>query len=333
MKKVVVLHDEVAPGAPADARDNLVQAQAVAGALAGLGHRVVSLALGLDLAAAAAELSRIGPDIVFNLVESVDGRMSLIHLAPSLLASRGFSFTGAGDAAMFESSRKTSAKAVFRAAGLPSPEWLSPRDLAGRTGALQGRWIVKSVWEHASVGLSPGSVLENPTPAELRALFADRAARWGGDWFAERFVEGREFNLSILAGPGGAQVLPPAEILFEGFGPGAPRIVDWAAKWDEASHAYHNTPRSFDFPEPDRFLLAELSRLALAAWSAFSLRGWARVDFRVDETGNPWILEVNANPCLSPDAGFAAAAERAGIGFDEVIRSILADATPAGGGF
>ena len=66
-------------------------------------------------------------------------------------------------------------------------------------------------------------------------------------------------------------------------------------------------------------------RLALECWRLFGLRGWARVDFRVDAAGQPWILEVNANPCLSPDAGFAAALARSSISFDEAIRRILED--------
>ncbi len=60
------------------------------------------------------------------------------------------------------------------------------------------------------------------------------------------------------------------------------------------------------------------------------LRAWARVDFRVDQNGQPWILEVNANPCLSPDAGFRAALQQAGIAFDEAIACILEDTLAQG---
>jgi D-alanine-D-alanine ligase len=118
------------------------------------------------------------------------------------------------------------------------------------------------------------------------------------------------------------QVLPPAEIDFVGFPAGRPRIVDYEAKWSGHSFAYLNTPRRFDFPPSDAPLLDRLSALAHEAWSLFGVTGYARVDFRVDAAGEPWLLELNVNPCLTPDAGFVAAAERAGLGYDALIAAI-----------
>ena len=117
--------------------------------------------------------------------------------------------------------------------------------------------------------------------------------------------------------------LPPAEIDFAAFPDDKPHIVGYRAKWDADSFEYHHTPRRFDFPANDRPLLDRLSQLAIQCWREFGLRGYARVDFRVDEAGRPWILEINANPCLSPDAGFAAAVEQAGIGYDQAIERIV----------
>jgi len=117
-------------------------------------------------------------------------------------------------------------------------------------------------------------------------------------------------------------VLPPAEIDFRRFGPDWPRIVDWEAKWIETSCGYRNADRSFTFRDADAGLLAELRRLALAACRACGLESYARVDFRVDAAGRAWVLEVNANPCLSPDAGFAAAAAAAGLSYDALIARI-----------
>jgi GNAT superfamily N-acetyltransferase len=100
-------------------------------------------------------------------------------------------------------------------------------------------------------------------------------------------------------------------------------MVGYRAKWDPASFEYQHTPRRFDFPPEDTPLLLRLRELCLQCWELFTLGGYARVDFRVDHQGNPWILEVNANPCLSPDAGFAAALGQAGISFDQAIAQIL----------
>jgi len=220
------------------------------------------------------------------------------------------------------------------AAGLPTPPWKGPypQDLPSLrslrhsmqfNGAKQ-RWIIKSVWEHASVGLEAGNVV-GASDLSVQQALAARASSLGGVCFAEAYIDGREFNLSIVAGPRGPQVLPPAEIIFEGFDVTQPRIVGYRAKWDVDSDEYHHTPRSFDFKPDDRTLLAELAALALKCWQIFGLRGYARVDFRVDDKGQPWILEINANPCLSPDAGFAAALDRAGLNFAQTVEWILAD--------
>jgi D-alanine-D-alanine ligase len=162
--------------------------------------------------------------------------------------------------------------------------------------------------------------------SSLRERLSSRQQNIGRPCFAERYVEGRELNVSLLAGPRGPNVLPPAEILFCGFPANTARLVDYRAKWDPDSLEYQNTPRRFRFPAADQPLLEELVRLTRSCWYLFGLRGYARVDFRVDPRGKPWILEVNANPCLSPDAGFAAALGEAGLSFQEGIERILADA-------
>jgi D-alanine-D-alanine ligase len=99
--------------------------------------------------------------------------------------------------------------------------------------------------------------------------------------------------------------------------------VGYRAKWDQDSFEYHHTARRFDFPPEDTRMLDEVSRIALRCWDLFGLCGYARVDFRVDNQGNPWVLEINTNPCLSPDAGFSAALSTAGISFAAAIDRIL----------
>jgi D-alanine-D-alanine ligase len=104
-----------------------------------------------------------------------------------------------------------------------------------------------------------------------------------------------------------------------------PRIVDYAAKWEKNTFGYQHTVRRFDFPPPDEPLIDALVVLARRCWEAFGLGGYARVDFRVDADGRPWVLEVNANPSLSPDAGYAAALAQAGLPFTEAVRRIIGD--------
>ncbi len=330
--RVAVAHNAVSGASSPDERDVLVQAEAVAGALRALGHSCWMAPCDLNLADFRARLEAKGPDLVFNLVETLEGQGRLIHLAPALFEAMGLAYTGAQAEAVFLTSNKLLAKERLAGAGLPTPSWIAPGRLRLTWVSGKGTWIIKSVWEHASVGLEEDSLLAGVGEDAVAAAVTERAARLGGEAFAERFIEGREFNLSVLAGAGGPEVLPPAEIVFKDFPAGKPRIVGYRAKWAADSFEYQNTVRRFDFPARDEALLAELKTLALRCWGLFRLRGYARVDFRVDGEGRPWILEVNTNPCLSPDAGFAAAVERAGMGLTEAVGRIVEDARPAVGG-
>jgi D-alanine-D-alanine ligase len=331
--RVAVVHDSVGENCPADQADAIIQAKAVEQALAFIGHRACILPLSSDFGATLAQIRAFGADIVFNLVESLEGSGRLIHLFPFFLEAKKLPFTGAGADAMLLTSNKVAAKSILTTKNLPTPDWAGPYPPSafafGRSAAnlAQGRWIVKSVWEHASIGLDENSLFEPSGYADIAARLEEAHCRMGGDFFAEKFIDGREFNLSILAGEdGGPQVLPPAEIIFEGYGPDRVKIVDYKAKWDEASYEFSHTPRSFDFPQSDATLLKTLKSLALSCWQAFNLAGYARVDFRVDEKGRPFILEINTNPCLSPDAGFAAALAQAKIPFEQAVAAICKNA-------
>lgn len=298
-----------------DERDTILAVEAVAGALAAIGCATEVLRLGLDLGDLETLAAR-RPDAVFNLVEALRGDCALAPLAPAVLEHLGLRFTGASASAWAATRSKTSAKRQLAAAGLPTPAWAD----ASRASDLRGPVIVKSDTEHASLGIDAASVT---TQARAAAEIRRREARYGGVFFAEAYIEGREFNLSLIEEAGGPRILPPAEIEFIDFPPGRPRIVDYEAKWLEGSFAHDHTPRRFEFPAADAALLEQLSSLALDCWSLFRLNGYARVDFRVDGDGRPWILEVNVNPCLTPDAGFFAAAARAGHDFETMIRTIL----------
>lgn len=327
--RVAVVHNLVAAHAAPDARDVLVQAETVAGALQRRGHEPLPIACTLNLEAVRQQLAGSGAGLVFNLVEELNGHGRLIHLFPFLLDAMGIPYTGAPAEAILLTSNKVMAKERMLAAGLPTPAWHGPWPSSRSMrppSARADRWIIKSLWEHASIGLDAGSVVETDAASALEAELRQRCPSLGGACFAEEFIDGREFNLSLLAGSAGPEVLPPAEIVFEGYDADMPRIVDYQAKWEERSHAFEHTPRRFDFGSGDAELLDRLRGMARRCWEAFGLAGYARVDFRVDRAGNPHILEINANPCLSPDAGFAAAAARAGLDIDRTVARIVADA-------
>ncbi|MEW5772959.1 MAG: D-alanine--D-alanine ligase [Thermodesulfobacteriota bacterium] len=321
--KVVLLASRPAPGAGPDDLDTLAQAAALGQALAALGHAPARADFSLDLPATARALAAAAPGAVVNLVESVDGNARLIHLAPALLEDLGLAYTGGDQAAVLLSNHKVLGKRLLAPHGIPTPAWTDRTALLRGAPLPGGPLIVKSVTEHASTGLDDDSVLTPAGPADLLAALDRAAARHGGEWFAEAYAPGREFNVALLDGPDGPQVLPVAEMLFTNFAPDRPRIVGYDAKWDETSDDYAGTVRSFEFPEADRGLLDALADLSRRTWAAFGLSGYARVDFRADGQGRPLVIDVNANPCLSPDAGFAAALRQAGISYTAAVARIL----------
>jgi D-alanine-D-alanine ligase len=301
--------------------DVLVQVDAVSKALSELEYELITLPFGLDLPGVVEKLRNIKPDFVFNLVESVEGKGSLIHLAPALLDFLGIPYTGAGTDAMFTTSNKIISKTILKGAEISTPHWLTLDNAKTGTEFLKTRYIIKSVWEHASIGLDDNSIIFPNSQSQLIEYLKRKQNKLQGQTFAEVYIEGREFNLSVLAG----EVLSPAEIIFTNYSNEKPKMVGYRAKWESESFEFNNTPRRFDFPEEDYSLIARLKSVALDCWQAFSLKGYARVDFRVDQSGNPWVLEVNTNPCLSPDAGFAAALEKSGISFKSAIERIISD--------
>jgi D-alanine-D-alanine ligase len=323
-----MLHDAAASIGRADERDALVQVAHIEEVLGSLGHETLRLPLSLDLAAARSILMEAGPDLVFNLLESVDGYGRLIYLAPALLECLGIPFTGSPSTPVFVTTNKILAKTLLYRAGLPTPGWLEAGSSSAWIGDPPGgRFIIKPVWEDASVGITDESVVTGSRPDELRPLLA--AGGPGGERFAEAYIDGREFNISILETAAGPVVLPPAEIVFEDYPASKPRIVGYRAKWETESFEYRNTVRRFDFPAGDRRLISSLGALTRECWRLFGLRGYARVDFRVDKSNRPFIIEVNVNPCLSPDAGFAAAADRAGLGPRQIMVHIAQAALPS----
>jgi D-alanine-D-alanine ligase len=152
----------------------------------------------------------------------------------------------------------------------------------------------------------------------------ERRESLGGECFAEAYIEGREFNVSLLGDASGVEVLPIAEMCFDKYET-RPKVLGYDAKWTEGSFAYEHTARTFEVAPEDKDLVRQLSRIAIKCWKLFRLRGYARVDFRVDAQGEPYVLEVNANPCISPDGGFIAAASQARISYDNIISRIIAD--------
>ena len=325
MKKVVILHSDVAPDAAEDELDCLQQADAIAQALRILNYEPSLLPFGLDLNKTIIKLKSLKPLAVFNIVETLASKGSLIYFAPAILDSLRIPYTGCGTQAVFQTSNKLLAKKIMRNADISTPDWIE-QDSFGSQNDNAKTYLIKSSWEHASIGLDEDSLISYTSNAKILREMNRLKEKLGGSCYAEAYIDGREFNIALISGKKGVKVLPIAEMLFMDYAPDKLKIVDYKAKWDANSFEYNNTIRNFDFPEKDANLISNLREIALRCWNLFSLRGYARIDFRVDNNGMPWVLEINSNPCLSPDAGFAAALKQAKIKYHEAIGFIIDNA-------
>jgi len=319
---VAVLHNEVGSDSSPDDLDVITQVNVVSQALNALNYDPVSVPLSLNLQAACDRLNSLKPLFVFNLVESIAGTGRFIYFAAALLDRMRYPYTGSGTDALYVTTNKPLSKSRMRSFEIATPDWILIDTSVRQEPDFEPPYILKPVWEDASVGLDVSSVIHTRT--ELRQHKFGNAAK-NGDWFAETYIPGREFNISILADERKPEILSVAEIEFLDFPEDRPKIVDYRAKWEADSFEYQHTIRRFDFLREDEPLLSQLREITLKCWRIFNLHGYARVDFRIDHDGKPWVLEINANPCISPDSGFVAAAERSGLCFNTIIQRIIND--------
>ena len=317
--RIVVLHSEIGDDAPPDEQDTIATAHAVSLALGERGH-MARLAT-FDIDELVLKSSVADADVVFNLVESVWGDGFLAAIAPARLEKLAVQYTGSRAACLALAADKVLSKHILRAAGLPTADWSEPPDWRGLTPDTH--YIVKSITEDASLGLDDGAVV---TGSEVAQRAQQSAARHGGRWFAEEYLEGREFNVAVLETPSAPRVLPIAEMRFEDWAPGRPQIVGYQAKWEDASDDARKTVRRFGIEKAEPALAERLTELALRTWQLFGMRGYARIDFRLEERGAAMILEANPNPALAPDAGFAAAGAAAGFVYADLLEHLVRSA-------
>ena len=256
------------------------------------------------------------PDFVFNLVESIGNKGELLYFIPALLNMYSVPYTGNPLEAMFLTTSKILTSKQLALNDVPSPGFYLPSQWKMLTEG--NKYIVKPVWEDGSMGITADSVFTYHSGYEKRLKeFSD------SHWIIQDFVDGREFNISMLQGINGPEVMPVAEMTFVDYGDDRPRIVDFKAKWEHNSFEYRNTIREFPGNNVEKGLMDKLLDTALRTWDVFGLNGYARIDMRVDNKGNPYVIEVNANPCISEDGGFVAATGEAGYTFQKVTERII----------
>jgi len=265
------------------------------------------------------QLKKYKPDAVFNLVEGVNDEPVYQQFFVLLFEYLGYPFTGAGYSATLSTSDKSIAKTLMNGFNIDTPAYDEYR---GVTKGLTGKppWIVKPALEDASVGIDENSVFRNKKNM-LTALPRIYERHGRQTLIIEQYIAGREFNVSLLEQPGGqVEVLPVAEIVFDDWPQDKPMIVGYRAKWDSHSFEHRHTVRRFNPPD---IKLDVMVRTALKCWKVFRLNGYARVDIRLAEDNTVYVLEINANPCISHDSGFIAAVREAGHPDSYFVSTVL----------
>jgi D-alanine-D-alanine ligase len=317
----IIYNEPVSPGGPYSeaSRDILDQVEAVKGSLGRLGVASIRIPFTRDLSSFMGEISAHGIRYAFNLCESVDEDPRLVGHPAAVMDILGVSYTGSPALALTITTDKLLTKWLLKARGIPTPEFEACNNgplpkLKGLTFPL----IVKPRFEDASIGIDQGSVVRDEKELrqrlpELRDLF--------GPLIVEKYITGREFNVSLFGYPS-PRVMPIAEISFDDFPVELHTIVGYRAKWNRDSFEYHHTPRVFPSNLP-HMVKRRIHRIAMDCFHHLMLRDYGRVDFRVDSSGIAYVLEVNANPCISPDAGFPAALAQADIDYDQFVGQLL----------
>lgn len=289
--------------------------------LRSLGHRVTILPLAHDLFAFQRRLRRLDPDVVFNQYDDVvHGALYEMRFA-AMVRMMGYPLTGSPALALGLSRYKHMAASLLHGSGIPIPPYTV---LLEKVGDVNGRkWkfplIVQPSQEHAGIGLDRDSVVY--TKKALRRQVRHVLQTYNQPALVQQFLPGREFNVGIVGGKR-PRVLPLAEVNYAELPPEIPPIMSYAAKWIETSVEYKKT--SIICPaEVEPELAQQLSDIAMRAFRAVGTWGYGRVDIRLDEAGQPRVLEVNCNASLEEGIGLARSAERAGISYPQLIQMIL----------
>lgn len=315
---IVVLHNQIHPTSPEDVLDIERQAQWIAEILQTKGYKTQLAAFSLATLSLLATMNANNPILVFNLVDSAPGEENLAYLVPGILEHMSLPYTGCSLQDLFVTTNKMLAKRVLKSALIDTPPWIYKGETEALTNNPIKRYIIKPISEDASIGLDESSIVSaDRVVAELEAKEKDLLT----PCFAEAFIEGREFTACMYGTHESCKVLTPYEWVFPGYEEHQKeKIITYEAKWAEDSFGYNHIVAKYHAEEDDLPLLEKLTAIAHRCWQAFSLSGYARVDFRIDEKGKPWVLEVNCNPSFY---GFYHLALEGGFPFEDLVQDIV----------
>jgi D-alanine-D-alanine ligase len=289
--------------------------EALEDALLKLGYGVVKVSLSPPLPRAQERLAVLKADLIFNLFEGFAGHPETEADIAEILSVLKIPFTGCPATALKLALDKARTKAFLKSAGISTPDFQLLRPETLSSFHLSYPCIVKPRREDASHGLSAQNVVSDFVSLEKQVTAVSRY--YGGQALVEHFIEGREFNVTVL----GDTVLPVSEIDYSSL-KGAPRLLTFAAKWQPDSDYFKGTKVVCPAEIGDRDR-ENISHTALTVFNLLGCYGYARVDMRLDEAGQLNVIEANPNPDISPGSGSVRQAEAAGMTYPQFIDRIV----------
>jgi D-alanine-D-alanine ligase len=280
-------------------------------------RKVYSLAVNRNIEQAIKRINKISPDIIFNFVESVEGIASYEYCMAGVFQLLGIEFTGNLPSCLGNCLNKARTKNILRSFGVKTPNYITvnPKEkFTEKNFTLSYPVILKLLNEDASIGISEFSVVKNFKQLKKQLNFLTRTYRQ--EVIIEEYIEGRELNVAIL----GNRVLPISEIDFDGLPDVMPKIVTYDGKWIADTLYYKNTKPKCP-AKLNKGIKNKIEKAALVSFEALNCRDYARVDIRLKDN-TPYVIEVNPNPDISFDSGFARAALAAGISHEELLNTV-----------
>jgi D-alanine-D-alanine ligase len=292
----------------------------VASALRKQKHRVSIFGVHDDLRKFVSGFARRKPDLVFNLAETFGESLNGDSGVAAVLDLLGIHYTGGGPGELYLRQDKGLAKKVLAFDGVQYPHFAifgKDSDLES-AGKLHMPLFVKPLTADASIGIDGESLVRDAISMMKRIVMIHEKV--GDSALVEEYIEGREFYVGVL-GNREPVAFPPVEMDFSGLPEGLPHVAGTKAKWKKNSVEYKGT-KSVLADIPDE-LRAKLQKAALDAYRALRVRDYGRVDLRLTDTGEIYVIEVNASCYLEAESEFAMGARAAGIEFSELVQKIV----------
>jgi D-alanine-D-alanine ligase len=289
--------------------------------LTAMGHEVRALGVHDDLGEIRRLVTEWKPHIAFNLLEGFDDVTIFDQNVVSHLELLKLPYTGCNPRGMLLARDKSLSKKLLAYHRIPIPEFEVFRigRPIRRAKRLAFPLMVKSLTQEASIGISQASVVDSDEKLRDRVTFIHESIRTAA--IVEQYIEGRELYVAIL-GNQLLQAMPVWELFFTNMPDGAKRIATDRVKWSvkyQKKYGIDSGPAR-DLSEAT---CEQLQHLCKRAFRALELSGYARIDLRLDEAGNPWVIEANPNPQIARGEDFAASSEKAGLSYETVLQRII----------